>query len=135
MVALAAHFIGEVMINTSNGFWIIAVVALGVIPKLASADEKTKVDRAPLTHRDSGLYCNLGFTNGQDIEDDRLSNMLKRERASSADAPWSFYVFQLDGRAHIEDAKMINRMVASGKRVILRVDVGRLSPNPNVDEM
>ena len=118
--------------NLRNWHRVLTAIVLIVFTDSALAE---KANRTTLTHRDSGLYCNLRFTHGRDPKVDGVVNMLTPERASSADAPWSFYVFQFNRPATVADIKLIERMAAAGKKVILRVDIGRLTSEPNVKQM
>jgi hypothetical protein len=103
------------------------IIALGMLLLPVRAEQQVKADRAPLTYRDSGLYCTLSFAG--------VTNMLTLDRAAGPDSPWNFYIFGMNDPARPEDAKLIERMAANGKKVILRVDVGRLAPNAQVDIM
>ena len=70
--------------------------------------------------------------------------MLPADRAASTQAPRSFYIWQCDYNSaapkdldslHPHVISTLRRMPANGKKVILRVHICRLDPNPNVDEI
>ncbi len=112
----------------------------------ASADEKVRADRTPLTFRDSGLYCNFDFVHGHDpAGEDQLnadsggvSNMLTPQRAAGPDSPWSFYIVQVyapeDPDDSLDDA-LFEQMARHGKKVILRAHIGRASKDVDVDKL
>ncbi len=112
-----------------------------MVAATARAEEKVRADRSPLTFRDAGVYCNMSMTHGTD---EGLGNMLPADRAASPQAPWSFYVMQCNYNSadpkdpdslHPQVISTLRQMAANGKKVILRAHVGRLDPNPNVDEI
>jgi len=120
------------------------ITALALLLSAASsaqAEKKIRADRSPLTFRDAGLYCNISMRHGKDPNP---GNMLPVDRAASPEAPWSFYVIQANYNApdprdsdslQPQVIATVRRMAAHGKKVILRVHVGRLDPDPNVDEI
>jgi len=116
------------------------VAMLEVLSVIASAqamaEEKVRADRTPLTFRDSGLYCNIGFVHGRDPAEDGVTNLLPAERAVQPDTPWDFYVVQCNENTPGPDtASMLREMARNGKKVILRAAVGRMHEKPDVDEM
>gem|GEM_PF-3279581 len=123
------------MKSSSKRLTLACLIVSTILAGRGSAGPEVKADRTPLTYRDNGLYCNLDFWLCQKPEDDGVTNMLTSERAATTDSPWSFYILQLDDPARPEDSNLIARMAANGKRVIVRVSIGRLDPNPNVDEL
>lgn len=99
-------------------------------------DGSIKVDRSPLTFRDSGLYANPPFWHGRDPADEGLTNLLTPERAAT-EAPWSFYILQgrySKQKPSEEDVRIIRDLAAHGKKVILRVKLpGGLHSNHDFD--
>ncbi len=110
-------------------------MALAMLAGVVAAAPAVKADRARLTYRDSGLYCNLNFWMSHKPEDDGVTNQLSAERAAGSESPWSFYVVQFNGPVSPEQAQLIEQMAANGKKVILRMDIGRMDPSPKVDEL
>jgi hypothetical protein len=120
------------------------MIALMVAPS-ARAEQEIRADRSPLTFRDAGLYCNLSMAHSRfDRTDHSSVNMLPADRAASTKAPWAFYIMTCNYNSadpkepdslHPKVLSNLRQMAANGKKVILRVHVGRLAPNPNVDEI
>jgi len=111
---------------------LIAVLPAGAV------GQTVKIDRDPLTFRDSGLYCNYRMWHDIDPATEDVTNMLSAERAASKDSPWSFYIMQYQAperRRPDFDARTICAMAQNGKKVILRAGIGRTHKTPDVDEM
>jgi hypothetical protein len=121
------RFIGMVLIIVM-GFCLLQV-------PVSARQEKVIADRTPLSFRDAGLYSNLDFVHpGNKPKEDGVTNLLSVERAISKESPWNFYIIQ-HNEQRPNDASLIKRMAENGKKIILRLHIGRLDPNPDVNEL
>jgi len=100
--------------------WMIAGLLTGVATRCPGDDApRVRADRDPLTFRDAGLY-------GGPV----------------ADSPWTFYILQIHAPANKDEvgraerkAQRLKGLAAEGTKVIGRLGIGRLDPDPDVDEM
>lgn len=114
------------------------VFSIAVTAVAEENNQAIHVDRTPLTFRDAGLYTNF-LPPGPAVPGLELGeNMLSAERAISWDSPWSFFIFQyntFDTPPSPEMLEVLRDLAANGKKVILRVHLGRTNPNPDVDQL
>jgi len=111
-------------------------MALALLPiPSATSEEAVRIDRTPLTFRDSGLYCNLGCVHGVDPTKDGVTNLLTAERAMAPDTPWDFYIMQYNASEPSPDlAKRLKGFARNGKKIILRVILGKKKQRLDLDE-
>lgn len=92
------------------------------IVSAARGAKDVRVDRAPMTFRDAGLYGNLPAIGSHYTKD--AENLLPLERAASDESPWAFYIVQYNytnEKPPAELAQMIRTFAEGGKKLILRL--------------
>ena len=103
----------------------------------AGVTEAVVVDRSPISFGEFGLYS--GFPPISPAHYGDLSyNILPPERAIAEQTPWDFYIIQYNEPEEFpgeEGLSLLRQMAENGKRIILRVRLGRWEPHPDVDAM
>ena len=123
-------------IHASRARLLLLIIAIHLGASPLRAEEPVGADRARLTFRDAGLYCNVEFSHGPDPTEEGLANMLPAQRAADPRTAWSFYIMQCNvNTLGPESIAMLKAMARNGKKVILRAHVGRMHEAPDVDAM